>query len=273
MGKLMLQGTRNIPFANFGFNLMSVNSKLRKQLLSLHQQKFTGVLTINLQNDQQQWEMFFHQGEYLWTEGGYHANRAWRRNFNQYCPEINVSKVVMRHQPEMRSHQYCLLNILLQRKMIQREQIKALIENRSHEVLFDLWQKEYKTTLQYNIVATSSHHLLKEGFSLSLVSLNLEQLIRQSQADWTSWGRKGLASCSPHHAPLLHRHQNLQQELPNLIVANMSRLLNGKQTLRDLAVKMDKSVLEVTYGIIPYFFKGYLRLLEIADLSNAQAMQ
>jgi hypothetical protein len=252
---------------------MSANTKLKEQLLSLHQQKFTGVLTIKLQNDPQQWEIFFHQGEYLWTEGGSQANRSWRRNFNQYCPGIDLSTVVMRHQPEMRSYQYCLLNVLLQRKMIQREQIKALIENRSHEVLFDLWQKEYKTSLQCSVVATPAHHLLREGFNLSLLSFDLEQMIRKSQADWTSWGRKGLASCSPHHAPLLHRNQDLQQELPGVIVTNMSRLLNGKQTLRDLSVKMDKSVLEVTYGIIPYFFKGYLRLLEIADLSDAQAMQ
>lgn len=252
---------------------MNTNSKLRQQLLSLHQQKFTGVLIINPQNDQQQWEMFFHQGEYLWTEGGYHANRSWRRNFSQYCPEIDVSTVVMRHNPEMRSRQYCLLNILLQRKMVQRGQIKTLMENRSHEVLFDLWQTEYQTTLQYNTVATSAHYLLKGGFSLSLVSLDLEQLIQKSQADWSAWGSKGLASCSPHHAPLLHRHQDLQPHVSDLIFANMSRLLNGKQTLRDLAVKMDKSVLDVTCGIIPYFFKGYLRLLEIADLSEAQAMQ
>ncbi len=46
----------------------------------------------------------------------------------------------------------------------------------------------------------------------------------------------------------------------------MSRLLDGKNTLRDLAMKMDKDVLEVAIGLVPYFFKGYLRLLEIPDI-------
>ncbi|MEL6502611.1 MAG: response regulator, partial [Cyanobacteria bacterium J06623_1] len=72
---------------------------------------------------------------------------------------------------------------------------------------------------------------------------------------------------------LLNRYQDLQTQLPDIIYANMSRLLNGKRTLRDLAVRMDKNVLDVTCGIVPYFFKGYLRLLEIADLADAQALR
>lgn len=252
---------------------MSANSKLGEKLLSLHRQKFTGVLTITAQNNQQEWEMFFHQGEYLWTEGGYHANRSWRRNFIRYCPGVNTEIVELRHQPQMRSRSYCLLNVLLQRKIIQRKQIQALIDNLSQEIFFDLLQAEYKSVLNYSVETTSAHYLLKAGFSLSLISLNLEQILFESQTAWSKWGSKGLASCSPHHAPLLHRGQDLQQQLPDLIVANMSRLLNGKQTLRDLAVKMDKNVLDLTCGIIPYFFKGYLRLLEIADLSDAQAMK
>lgn len=252
---------------------MSTNSKLGEQLLSLNRQKFTGILTITAQNDQQKWEMFFHQGEYLWTEGGYHTNRSWQRNFNYYCPGINQETIVLRHQPQMRSLNYCLLNILIQRKIIERKQAQALIENRSQEILFDLLQKEYHDTLKLSRESTSAHYLLKSGFSLSLASVNFEQKLFKAKTAWSNWGSKGLASCSPHHAPLLHREGDLQQIVPDLIFINMSRLLNGKQTLRDLAVRMDKNVLEVTCGIIPYFFKGYLRLLEIADLPNTQVIK
>ncbi|MEL6788435.1 MAG: DUF4388 domain-containing protein [Cyanobacteria bacterium J06607_15] len=252
---------------------MSANSKLGEQLISLYRQKFTGVLTIISQDDRQKWELFFNQGQYLWTEGGYHPNRSWRRNFKCYCPGVNAGIVILREQPEMRSLHYCLLNVLLQRKLVKRQQVKALIENHSQEVFFDLLQKEYNGTLSYSISSTSSHYLLKAGFSLSLSNINLEQVLFQSQTAWSTWGSKGLASCSPHHAPLLNRYQDLQTQLPDIIYANMSRLLNGKRTLRDLAVRMDKNVLDVTCGIVPYFFKGYLRLLEIADLADAQALR
>ncbi|MGL4883195.1 MAG: hypothetical protein ACRC8K_19370 [Waterburya sp.] len=93
-------------------------------------------------------------------------------------------------------------------------------------------------------------------------------MLFKSQTAWSTWGSKGLASCSPHHAPLLNKYDELKQQVPDIILSNMSRLLDGKSTLRDLAIKMDKDVLEVTCGLVPYFFKGYLRFLEIPDLSD-----
>ena len=245
---------------------MSANSKLGEQLISLHQQKFTGILTIASQDGKQTWEIFFYLGKYLWTEGGFHANRSWQRNFNYYCPKVNTNSIILRHQPEIKSYNYSLLNILLQRKIIERKQVKNLIENMSREVFFDLLQKEYNDLLKYDIQATTAHQLLKGGFNLALASINLEQILFQSQTSWSTWGAKGLASCSPHHAPFLKRDYDLQKQLPDVIFTNMARLLNGKNTLRDLAIKMEKSVFDITCGIVPYFFKGYLRLLEIPDL-------
>ena len=250
---------------------MSANSKLGEQLISLNRQEFTGVLTITSQDERRKWEMFFYSGKYLWTEGGYHPNRSWQRNFNYYCPGVDSNIIVLRQQSSMRSLHYCLLNILLQRKIVKREQVKALIEKSAQETFFDLLQEEYRESLNYSIENTSAHYLLKAGFNLSIASINLEQILFQSQTAWSTWGGKGLASCSPHHAPLLKRYQELRGQLPDLIFTNMSRLLNGKRTLRDLAVRLDKNVLDLTCGIVPYFFKGYLRLLEIPDLPDTKS--
>ncbi|MEL6438316.1 MAG: hypothetical protein AAFQ80_03515 [Cyanobacteria bacterium J06621_8] len=245
---------------------MTASNKLAEQLITLYRQKFTGVLLITAQDDHQQWEIFIYSGKYLWTEGGYHFHRSWRRNIRYCCPGVNSTQISLRAQPQMRSLSYCLLNTLLQRKIITRNQAIALIKNLSQEIFFDLWQKEYKSSLEYSQETTSAHYLLKAGFNLSLDFINLEQMLFQSQTTWSAWGAKGLASCSPHRAPLLKGYQELQKQLPDLIFSNMTRLLNGQRTLRDLALKMDKSVLDLTCGLVPYFFKGYLRLLEIPDL-------
>jgi hypothetical protein len=254
---------------------MSANSKLGEQLITLHRQKFTGILTITSQ-DEKKWEMFFYLGKYLWADGGYQINRSWRRNFSYYLPKVDTSSIVLRNQAEvrlgeahaLRSPKHYLIHVLLQRKIVTIEQVKALINNRSQEILFDLLQKEYHDSLIYNAQETSAHYLLKAGFSLSLAFLNLEQMLFKSQTAWSTWGSKGLASCSPHHAPLLNKYDELKQQVPDIILSNMSRLLDGKSTLRDLAIKMDKDVLDVTCGLVPYFFKGYLRFLEIPDISH-----
>lgn len=252
---------------------MKANSKLGEQLIALHQQQFSGVLTITSQDFKEKWEMFFYMGKYLWTDGGRHANRSWRRNFAYYCPGISTDKIALRNRNQLRSYHYCVIHVLLQRKAIDRKQVKALIENHSQEVFFDLLQTEYNKGLQYSLEPISPHHLLKTGFSLSIAAINIEQILFQSQREWSSWGAKGLASCSPHHAPLLNQDKDLDRQLPDIIFVNMSRLLNGKRTLRDLSVKMNKNVLEVTCGIVPYFFKGYLRLLEIPDLPSSTIEQ
>ena len=259
-----------IVFVYSCVTLMSANHKLGEKLISLNRQQFTGVLTISSQDDQLKWEMFFYSGNYLWTEGGYHANRAWQRHFKYYFSHIDPNSITLRarNQGDIRSLQYSLLNVLLQRQLIERKQVKALLVARSQEVFFDLLQKEYHVGLNYQQQNTSAHYLLKAGFNLSLDSINIENFLFQVQSSWSSWGAKGLASCSPNYAPFLYRHQELQQLIPDVIVNNMSRLLNGKRTLRDLALKMEKDILELTCGIVPYFFKGYLRLLEIPDLPS-----
>lgn len=247
---------------------MSGNSKLGEQLISLYRENFTGILTISSQDSNQKWEMFFYQGKYLWTEGGLHANRSWQRNFNQYCSGVKIDKIVLQNRSEIKSPNYFLLNTLLQKQVIERKQAQSLIENIGREVLFDLLQKEYNNSLYYEHQPTTAHNLLKSGFNFSLTSIDIEQSLFQAQTSWSAWGAKGLAACSPHHAPYLNRDLELQNQLPDIIFKNMSRLLNGKNTLRDLAVKMEKSVLDITCGVVPYFFKGYLRLLEIPDLPN-----
>lgn len=252
---------------------MSANSKFGEQLIALHREKFTGILTITSHDNEKKWEMYFYLGKYLWVDGGYQINRSWHRNFSYYFPGVNINAIILRNRSELRSPNYCLINVLVQRKIVKREQVKALIENYSQEVFFDLLQKEYNNGLKYTVGDTSAHYLLKAGFNLALAFLNLEQILFQSQIEWSTWGAKGLASCSPHHAPLLNRYQDLERQLPDVILANMARLLNGKSTLRDLALKMDKNVLDITCGLVPYFFKGYLRLLEIPDLPQVTVLQ
>ena len=159
---------------------------------------------------------------------------------------------------------------MLQKQIIRHKQVRDLIENISREVFFDLLQKEYNNSLNYELQTTTAHYLLKVGFSLSLPTINLEQMLFQAQTSWSSWGAKGLASCSPHHAPFLENDHELKRQIPDVILSNMSRLMNGKNTLRDLGFKMEKNVLDVTCGVVPYFFKGYLRLLEIPDLPKGE---
>ncbi len=246
---------------------MSANHKLAEKLIALQQQNFTGIVIIKSQ-DEKQWQLYFYLGKFLWSMGGVHTNRSWKRHFQKYCPQVDISSLDLRYQENLASNNYYLINILLQRKIVRKETIKALIASKTQENFFDLLQEEYKQPLDYLLQPKSAHYLLKAGFSLSLAVIDLEQMLLQAQQSWSTWISKGLASCSPNLAPLLHNHQQLKHQVPDVIYDNMSRLLNGKSSFRDLSLTMDKDVFELACGIVPYFFKGYLRLLEIPDIPD-----
>ena len=247
-----------------------MSSQLIKNVASLKEEKFTGVVTITSLRDRQ-WKVYFYLGMLLWTEGGVHTFRFWQRHFKALCPQAKMKYFDQNNIHSQYSCDYYLIDILLKKKLANRELIIPLIEKRIREVFFDILQEEFvqqenQQQLKISDNSTSAHYLLKAGFNLSLSPLDTLVLLSNAQQDWNTWIGKGLASCSPNRAPILKVEEELRTQVPAIIFQNMVRLLDGEHTLRDLAIKMNKNVFEVTCGLVPYFFKGYIRLVDIPDL-------
>ncbi|MEM9272698.1 MAG: DUF4388 domain-containing protein [Cyanobacteria bacterium P01_F01_bin.143] len=244
-----------------------MSSQLIKNLASFKEEKFTGVVTITSSRNRK-WEVYFYLGMLLWAEGGSHTFRFWKRQIKTLCPQAKVKYFDKNNINSQYSCDYYLIDILLKKKLTNRELIINLIEQKVREIFFDILQEEYSQDQQLTIAnnSISAHNLLKSGFNLSLSPLNTSIILADAQKDWDIWIGKGLASCSPNRAPILKDYEELKAQVPPIIFQNMVRLLNGKNSLRDLAIKMNKSVFDVTCGLIPYFFKGYIKLIEIPDL-------
>lgn len=243
---------------------MNWNSQLISKLASLHDTQFTGIITVTTKNTQS-WNIYLYLGQLLWTESSIHRNRFWQRNLSKLCPELTTKKHQLKNINCHYISDYYIINILRENNLISREKISELINRCIKDTFFEILQYELKDTIEFIVQLHSPLFLLKSGFNLSLVPLETLILLSEVEQDWRDWINKGLASCSPNLAPLIKKDRDLKNQLSPVIFDNMTRLLNGKNTLRDLASKMDKEVLEVTVGLIPYFFKGYLRLLEIPD--------
>jgi hypothetical protein len=247
---------------------MIKSSRLIEELSAIQEQQkqLTGVFTIKSSADRH-WQLYFCLGKLVWADGGCHIYRSWRRYLTQFCPQVNINHITLRDTIEPEHPHYHLLTVLLMRKMVKNEQIKALISLKTKEIIFDILQLEHKHKLEYVYEPKSSHALLKLGFSLSLAPDNFEAIVMQAQLAWFTWLGKGLSACSPNLAPSPKNTEYLAQEMPPIIYQNMIRILDGKQSLRDLALRMQMDVFELTCALMPYFFKGYLRLAEIPDLS------
>ena len=248
---------------------MNSHSKFIEKLIILEQELFTGVVIIStLEN--KQWKIYFYQGMLLWAEGGSHAYRFWQRYLNLLCPQADIKLFEQERIISNSSTDYYFISTLLNHKLASRQKVKLLIQTRIENILFDIFQVENKQSINIKSEAKSAYSLLKKNFNLTLSNFTVYQLLSKTYEKWSTWAGKGLTSCSPNLAPVLKKDTKIDQQVSPVIFKNMQRMLNGKKTLRDLAIQMDKDVFEITCALVPYFFKGYIKLVEVPDFPGVK---
>ena len=70
--------------------------KTFSEYLELAQQnKWTGTISISAPGfEEQKWNIYFLTGELIWSTGGEHCRRRWRRLLYQYCPYISIKNIL-----------------------------------------------------------------------------------------------------------------------------------------------------------------------------------
>lgn len=243
---------------------------LANKLSSLQEKRFTGRLDINLRTGKH-WQIYLCLGRMLWADGGEHPYRFWSRQLSQYCPHVNFNNnIVLIKQFEC--WKYRILTELVENKQITFKKFTALVKKNISQILFDIIQTETTQKLQYTYKSTSGDFLLECGIKLSLTFVDIGQVISLSQQDWIAWRDRGFEQISPNLAPILSNISQLQREVSPNIYHNFIKLIDGKRTLRDLAVQINKDVLKLTSSLVPYINKGFVKLIEIPDLPQHKTL-
>ncbi|MEC4817996.1 MAG: response regulator [Scytonema sp. PMC 1069.18] len=237
--------------------LIGLNDLL-KEFISCTQIQYNGRLDIKSANGHK-WSFYYRLGRIVWASGGTHPLRRWRRNMTQHCPQMDIEKMLLR--PENTSVDYWdyrLLLVLHQRQKLTREQIKVIVENTIAELLFDMAQ-------QANCVSVSCDRSHDVALETPISFTSADMFLKIVQELWKAWSEAGLANIFPDSAPVLHKPDQLQQQVSSSVYKNFVSLLNGKHTLRDLAIKMNQDVLPITRSLLPYIQKGIIELVDIPD--------
>ncbi|MBD2243598.1 response regulator [Nostoc sp. FACHB-888] len=223
------------------------------------QLQYNGKLNIKSSKGSQ-WTFYYRLGRIVWATGGTHPFRRWRRHMSQNCPQIDVDKLQLRLQDLSIDYwDYRLLEIFYKKQKIQREQIQSIAESTIVELLFDL-------ALQGNFASISCNRSQEVILETPMSFTSAEMSVKHMQDSWKIWSEAGLANFSPDLAPVVRRPEQLQQMVSPSVYKNFVNLINGKFTLRDLAVKMKQSVLPLTRSLLPYILKGIIELVEVPDL-------
>jgi two-component system, chemotaxis family, response regulator PixG len=237
-------------------------------LKNLQQQSFTGVAHIQPQSKDRHshWRIYFYFGKLIWANGGCHSYRSWMRHLTQYCPQINLDQVDVRSSDLYKCQEYHILGLLLQRNSVKLETVTELITNKIQETFFDIFQKQETETLESEAEEIPLSSLIEQTTNKSFIFIDLDGVFAQSQQQWLTWKTSGFVDVNPNNAPQIISQEQLQQAVPAVVYQNFIKLLDGRRTLRDLAVGMNKDLLLLTKSIYPYVQKKLLQLVEVPDL-------
>lgn len=250
-------------------------------LNNFKKQSFTGIAHIRTKGESDNpdsiasqrinWKVYFHEGRLIWTNGGMHHNRSWQRHLNKYCSKIDLKEINFRLQSDRyRCIEYHSLGILLQRNMATQESITQLVASKIAETFFDLFQQEKFTPLELEPETLSLFTMIGDSSAYSLISIDIEPAFKQMQQQWSAWVKNGFTSVYPDTAPKIKSKEQLKTSVPAVVYQNFTKLIDGRRSLRDLAVGMDKDLLLLTKSVYPYVQKELLELVKVPDLNLAQ---
>ena len=238
---------------------LMVSSNLLDEFKTCTQLQYSGKLNIK-SSKEHKWRFYYRLGRIVWATGGTHPFRRFRRHMAQYCPEINVDKIQLsREDISIDYWDYRILEILHKKQKINREQISTIVEHTIAELLFDLAQQ---ANFSFVSCERKQEVILEAPMSFTSADMSLKFM----QDSWKMWSEAGLANFSPDLAPVLRRSEQLEQMVSASVYKNFVALMNGKYTLRDLAVKMKQTPLAIARSLLPYILKGIIELITVPDL-------
>jgi two-component system, chemotaxis family, response regulator PixG len=248
---------------------MVLPSNLMEEFKNCTNTKYSGKLEITTVQQGRIWGFYFQSGQIVWATGGVHPFRRWRRQMSQNCPEVDISKIQLTQENlKVDFWDYQLLSILYKTQKINQEHASAIVLNTIDELLFDLTQLSL-------VMVTNSARYPSNILEAIVTPLGTVTHIKNLQESWQGWSGAGLAKLLPDLAPVLKKPEELQQKVSPPVYNNFVKLLNGKLTLRDLAVQMKQNPQSLTRSLISYIQPGIVQLVQIPDtpLPVAEAKQ
>lgn len=236
-------------------------SKQLKLFETLKREAFTGELLLK-SAEGVDWVFYLYLGRIFSAAGGCHPVRRWYRNVNRYCAQVNLDPTLLKQELAQvggtlgeRPWEYQLLSLWVKRQIIERRQAESVIESILVEMLFDITQATEVTFEVFSKPFSANH----------IVLVDAEKAILEADKLWKAWQTAKIADRSPNRAPIIRQHEELKQRTSEATYGNLSKLLNGRHTLRDLAIKLQHNVVDVTVSLLPYLQMGLVDLTTVKD--------
>lgn len=241
-----------------------VASKQTYLFNTLKKHQFTGELILSYPGNLE-WKFYIYLGRIVYGTGGEHSVRRWRRNLGAYLPEIASDQSFLERELQWIADQeikicweYDLLKRWLSLEKTSRNQVWEMINAILIEIFFDLNQVPEVTFLLNKDVDVP--------FSEQIFLIDSNKIITPAWKLWQQWLAVELGDRSPNKALAIKTPQELRLRCPPKVYQVFTKLINGRNTIRDLAWQLKRDLNQVGRLLLPYIQEGYISLNSIADL-------
>ena len=229
---------------------------------TLEKLNFSGHLELsNLAG--KKWDFYWSRGLIVYAAGGTHPGRRWRRYLVNYCPEIPIYVVAWQRDLDKIeadafkiNWEYTLLNHWLAEGRIMQPQAAAVVNAVVSEVMFDVAQSP-----------DISHQIWQDSsVSDPIAGIEVGQSISSVTTLFKAWQNANLAGISPNQAPVIRNPEQLKKLRKAKFYQKLAHILSTRHTLWDLAIKMQRHVVDVTAALMPCVRSGIVELVTLPDL-------
>lgn len=239
-----------------GYSVAGLASAIQKAI----QSQVNGQLTIKTRSGQK-WILSFRVGRLFWASGGDQPFRRWRRLLKQFC-KIAPEAVQFREPSMPILWEHWLLNILIKRQKITRQEANALVEHAIEEILFDI----LRTSSEVCEIAPleDAQSISEEPISI----LSTAEMLNRAQKLLSQWFNLGLIVHSPDSAPKVSNPEALKEQLPPKLSQALGSLATGRASIRELSTITRQPLLTISKLMSQGIHKDLIELLPLQDIPN-----
>jgi two-component system, chemotaxis family, response regulator PixG len=232
---------------------------LSHTLAALSQKQATGKLL--LEQEEQQWQLYFCKGSLVYATGGWHRSKRWYRAIGQHCRNFQVDLTDF-EAGEL--WEYELIQQGIAESEMSLEQAKSIVRSSACEVFFSLigqsgLRREWRPCKSYvsNVIP-----------SLLLSLTEVEQILHSTEQLWQKWKTMGLWLVEPEQAPLLKLSTDLQNRYSADSLLALTNVFNGENTLWDIAFKKRQCITVASRALLHYMEQGSVSFRTLPDLPS-----
>ena len=229
-----------------------VAQDLQVQLQKLKSELFSGSFSIGTRyNKELQWKLYFRLGRISWVSGGLNASERWQRHIKLFCSKLDSQDIKQIVSVQDAQQEYQTLAELQEKNLITREKIANLVTSLVTEALCDVMF--YGSIENHKFSYGISDH---EGLGEILHLIEPLDAIAEAQRLAEEWVGTNLVEYSPSLYPLIKEPEMLVVDGKLTINSQILPLINGRLTLRGLALHTKQNLIPFTQSLIPLVKNG-----------------